>query len=119
MQEYPMKISILGTTYTIHEIESADDVTFESFDVDGYTDCSTHEIILRKKDKREPFDYANTEFERKKILRHEIIHAFFFESGLGFNSHSADAFAVDEELIDWIAAQFPKMVKAFAEVKCL
>ena len=47
-----------------------------------------------------------------EVLRHEIIHAFFIESGLeDYNSN--------EQLVNWIAIQFPKMIKAFEEVDCI
>ena len=51
----------------------------------------------------------------KRILRHEIIHAFAFESGLADDS----AWAMDEEMTDWIAHQFPKMLAAFKAVGAL
>lgn len=58
--------------------------------------------------------------QTKRILRHEIIHAFFNESGLQDDSSNIDCgWAVNEEMVDWIAIQFPKMVKAFEEADCL
>ena len=57
----------------------------------------------------------NVDEFRKKVLRHEIIHAFMHESGLGENS----TYARDEELVDWIAFQFSKMLKAFEETNCI
>lgn len=47
-----------------------------------------------------------------KVFRHEIVHAFFGESGLKDYMH-------DETLVDWIAAQLPKMVKVMAQAGCL
>ena len=52
---------------------------------------------------------------RKKVARHEIIHAFLYESGLSHNSEWAN----NEEMIDWIAIQFSKMLKAFEEIECI
>lgn len=57
----------------------------------------------------------NIEEFKKKVLRHEIIHAFFGESGL----RSCSEYAEDEELVDWIAIQFPKILKAFEQVGAL
>ena len=37
----------------------------------------------------------------KKVIRHELVHAFLFESGLSVNS-----WADNEEIVDWIAIQF-------------
>lgn len=39
---------------------------------------------------------------------------FLYESGL-----DTETFANDEEVVDWIAIQFPKMLKAFQELDCL
>lgn len=56
-----------------------------------------------------------TEDERKKrhseVMRHEVIHAFFNESDLSDYSNN-------EELVDWLAMQFPKMFKVFQELGC-
>ena len=51
----------------------------------------------------------------KRILRHELIHAFAFESGLAQDSTWAD----NDEMTDWIAHQFPKMLTAFKVVGAL
>ena len=44
------------------------------------------------------------------VNRHEIIHAFLFESGMR-------EWSEDEKLVDWLAIQFPKMLIAFEKVK--
>lgn len=48
----------------------------------------------------------------KKVLRHEIVHAFFYCSGL---STQCD-YASNEELVDWIAAQLPEMANSIPKV---
>jgi hypothetical protein len=56
----------------------------------------------------------------KKVLRHEIIHAFLHESGLSGNSLQYEgAWSQCEEMVDWIAIQFPKMLRAFQDANCL
>ena len=52
-------------------------------------------------------------------LRHEIIHAFAYESGLWGDSEGTLAWAQNEEMTDWLAIQFPKMEKVFKECDCL
>ena len=52
---------------------------------------------------------------RRQTLRHEIVHAFFLESGLGSESD----YAQNEELVDWIARQGPKLYRAWAEAGAL
>ena len=57
----------------------------------------------------------NVEDFEKKVLRHEIFHAFFGESGL----RSSSEYAEIEELIDWLAIQSPKIFKVFQELGIL
>lgn len=54
------------------------------------------------------------EIKRKRfneVCRHEIIHAFLFESGL------IDECS-DEQLVNYLAMQIPKMLKVFQELNC-
>ena len=52
----------------------------------------------------------------KETLRHEIVHAFFNESGLMESSNQySGAWAHNEELVDWIALQGGKIYKAWKE----
>lgn len=107
-----LKISILGTEYDIDKRRVEDDILLESRD--GYCDNTTKSIItciLRP----ELGSSVDVESETKRLLRHEIIHAFMYESGLDENSK----WGTDEELVDWIAIQFPKIFKVFQEVGCI
>ena len=66
----------------------------------------------------------NTEEEEprldtRKVLRHEIIHAYFYESGVWDMSGSSEAWARDETITDWFAIQAPKMLKTFQEAGAL
>lgn len=56
--------------------------------------------------------YDNLESFSNKVIRHEIVHAFFHESGLM-------DYCLDEQLVDWIALQIPKIIKAMMETNCL
>ena len=51
-------------------------------------------------------------------IRHEVIHAFLYESGLWGSSLESTNWAMNEEMIDWIANQFPKILKVFRELGC-
>ena len=55
------------------------------------------------------------ELQEQKNHRHEIVHAFLFESGLAENSE----WAQNEEMVDWIAKQGPKLIKAWQEAGAL
>lgn len=62
---------------------------------------------------------GNMEHCKKQVLRHEIVHAFLYESGLDGSTWKTHGWAVNEEMVDWIAIQFPKILKAFQECNCL
>lgn len=56
---------------------------------------------------------------RKQILRHEILHACLYESGLAYNSNQAETWAMNEEMVDWLAIQGPKILEIWKEANCL
>lgn len=109
-----MKVDILGTEYTIQELTTAEDAYLN--DCDGYCDKTSKRIVLKKEDEANQLD--NFKVYQKKCLRHEIIHAFLFESGLHEN-FKHDTWGHDETFIDWVAVQFPKILIAFKECDCL
>ncbi len=107
-----MKVNILGTEYTIKECMAAEDSYLVN--CDGYCDKTTKEIVIKK----ENGDLGDFEVYKKKVMRHEIVHAFLNESGLceNFEHHT---WGQDETMIDWFAYQSPKIFKVFEEVGCL
>lgn len=102
-----IKTNILGEKYTINLNTPREILT----DCDG--SCSRYDKLISMVDRNEIFDGSGTEKGRRKRyaegLRHEIIHAFFEESGL-------DNYSEDEELVQWLAIQFPKLIKVFEDV---
>ena len=68
--------------------------------------------------KEDDCELADFEKKKKKVLRHEIIHAFLLESGLQENFTHPE-YGHDETFIDWIAVQFPKILKAFKAADAL
>lgn len=114
-----MKIDILGTEY---EVVQGSQTTFpELADVDGYIDTSTKTIVVddMKSIINEKGMKKNLEEHKKAIMRHEVIHAFLFESGLAENSNASDAWAVNEEMVDWLAIQAPKIFSTFNKMNIL
>lgn len=109
-----LKIDILGTEYTILKKSKDEDPLLNS--CDGYCDKTSHQIVVTIKDDECELD--DFDVYQKKILRHEIIHAFLFESGLHEN-WKHDTFGHDESYVDWIAIQFPKLLKAFQDGGCI
>ncbi|MBR4260673.1 MAG: hypothetical protein IKQ33_01800 [Clostridia bacterium] len=110
-----MKINILGTEYTI--ITKALDKDYPKLlQRDGYTDFSIKKIVVAKFDEDES-SIENLEYYEKKVIRHEIIHAFLFESGLAENS--TDRWATNEEMVDYFAFQIPKLIETFKELDAI
>ena len=107
-------VNILGTEYTIKELSKAEDKVLN--DCDGYCDKTTHEIVIC--DKEEDCNLGDFEIYQKKVLRHEIIHAFHFESGLAENLENKP-FGFTETLVDWFAIQSPKIFKVFKDLDLL
>lgn len=103
------KAKILDTEYTIQLLHEEDDPKLK--ECDGYTDLTSKKIIVCNRCSDDKMQVENPEVVIEKVVRHEMIHAFLSESGLGVNS-----WADNEEIVDWIAIQFPKMQKAFDEV---
>lgn len=83
--------------------------------VDGYTDSSVRTIVIEATitDNTDPQAKANLEEYKKTVIRHEIIHAFLYESGLEGNTGKCKNWSQNEEMVDWIAIQFPKILKVF------
>lgn len=110
MKEFS-KVNLLGTQYTIYKDTTELDRTFIS-GADGITDFTTKEIFIAPLDDGDPNNMQDMEHYEKRTIRHELIHAILFESGLDHNSK----WGRDEEIVDWIAIQFPKLLAVFQSI---
>ena len=110
-------VNVLGTDYKIFLRSINDDDKFEI--CDGYIDWSTKEIAVRVEKEKEMCNLKDMNVLVKKVLRHEIVHAFLYESGLAECSGSVDAWAKNEEMFDWFARQGEKIYKAWEEAEAL
>lgn len=117
------KVNVLGTVYTIETHKVSEDEYMQKNCLAGYCGEESKLIVIADMSEKEYFadmDEKEQETYRKKTLRHELIHAFLNESGLSDNaSIPAGSWAKHEEMVDWIAIQFPKIQKAFEEVGCI
>lgn len=118
-----MVLCILGTDYEIEKRKYKDDPYFERWKVDGYCDGALHKIVYCDMSTFPGNAEESADFNlacEKKTLRHEITHAFFNESGLKQSSCRIESgWAKNEELIDWIAIQGPKIYKAWKTADAL
>lgn len=118
-----MKVNVLGTTYTIKKVKISQCELLRSHQWCGSCNEETHEILIGDPTEEEYYGKLSAEEQdsvTKQTLRHELIHAFLNESGLRDSANSCDrSWARNEEMVDWFAIQFPKILKAFESVKCI
>jgi len=106
-----MKISILGTEYDFEPSESRQDQRLAT--QDGYADYYTKTIRYENNyNENHPNAIKDHNALKNTVKRHEIIHAFLYESGAG-------EWANNEFITEWIAVQFPKLLKVFNEVNAI
>lgn len=117
-----MKIAILGTEYEIKYLDYTNDGDFKKRSIDGYCDLIAKKIVVCNMSTYPGYEENPSESNaiiEKNNLRHEIMHAFLYESGLSSNSGNDTAWSENEEMVDWIALQFPKILTVFREVGCI
>lgn len=112
-----MEVNILGTCYRIEHKTPKEDVKLKQ--VEAYCDYSVKKIVLTKNRTKDDLDLKDLKMINRKILRHEIIHAFMYESGLWENSFEIRAWAQNEEMTDWFAIQLPKIFKVYEDLGIL
>ena len=110
-------VNVLGTGYAIYlDVPESEDAALLL--CDGFCDKTVKRIVICEKS--ESSDLADWKQYRNTCIRHELVHAFMFESGFS-NNFRCDR--TDEEhpelLVEWFAIQFPKMLKAFEEAGAL
>ena len=118
-----MTVNILGTHYEIIVKKNDEEEAFDSRSIAGFCDGYAKEIVVC-----DMHTYKGWENEaektvnaaQKQTLRHEIVHAFFDESGLMDSSSMVECpWSKNEEMVDWIANQGMKIYKAWQEVDAL
>lgn len=117
LSDFPEKVSVLGVEYKIIFRTEKDDEKLN--EADGYCEFLSKEIIIDKAlfdgGDGSPMTLNRLDLLGLSVIRHELIHAFIYESGL----NTENKWAKDEELVDWIALQFPKLNKCFNEIGVL
>jgi hypothetical protein len=107
-------MNILGAEYTI--IKKATKEKYPILgDNDGVCDFTTKRILIADMPVTDETMQDMDAWE-KKVVRHEVIHAFLFESGLDACSKNGSR---NEELVDWIAIQSPKLFKVLNTLNVL
>lgn len=106
-KKYPdgMQFDVLGTKYTLRYNSKK----CQSVDAVGLCEAYSKKIYLDISGFDNPDKYEDIEKHYMKVIRHELIHAFFFEMGL------RDYFN-DETLVDAVAIKFPQISKSLMAV---
>lgn len=109
-----MTLNVLGTKYEVGFSNEAEDARLVG--CDAYCDYTSKTIVLDDMNsvKNDPHTVDSIDDHKNLCMRHEIVHAFLNESGLMHNS-----WGTNEEIVDWIAIQFPKLYEAFKKAGCL
>lgn len=103
-----MTVDILGTHYAICFRTEDEDKTLR--DCDGYTDWTKRRIVIEREVKG---NLGDMDVYIRKVLRHEIVHAFLSECGLNECSGETDCWARNETMVDWFARMGERIYRAW------
>lgn len=101
-----MELKILGSTWRVVSRSEQEDKRLKN--CSGLTDSSCRMIVLTDVNPDE-YTSSDPQSDLQRTLRHEIIHAFLYESGIWCNSTNSKNWSMNEEMIDWFAIQLPKI----------
>ena len=110
-------VNVLGTEYRVWlDVPESEDEMLKA--CNGYCDKTVKRIVVCERNQTcELADY--TEY-RKYCMRHELVHAFLFESGHGANTTwDIPGEEHPEHMVEWIGMQFPKILNAFQAIGAL
>lgn len=116
-------VNILGAEYFFRFAKYDDDPSFKQLNCDGYHDGPAR--VMAVCDLNTHPSYANESKEHRReqmrvVARHEIEHAFLYQSGLSSSGNQfGGSWALNEEMVDWHAIQMPKIVAACKQVGAL
>ena len=92
--------NILGETWTIAIVPTSTDKRLN--DCDGFCDKTSRRILVDDFSMCDNYDMDNRQAHVCQNIRHEIIHAFMFECGLGDDWRHPEM-GHDETTVDWLA----------------
>ena len=116
-------VNVLGQDYEIIVKKYDEDESFGRDQICGYQDGFLKQIVICDFSTVKGWEHESKEcieIAQKQTLRHEIVHAFLYESGLSDSSNpTAYGWAKNEEMVDWFALQGTKIYKAWQEADAL
>ena len=102
-------ISLVGCTNNTQQDDPDDEPKLQN--KDGFCDTTVKRIVIRTDYNNDSDTVEDIEYYIAKVIRHEIIHAFLYESGLSCNS-----WGENEEIVDWFAIQFEKITNEIDKI---
>lgn len=110
-------VEILGEVYTVR-IGTKEDFPVLS-EADGFCDTSVKLIVVDNMQSVEnDIDVQRNLVQyQNEVARHEVLHAFLYESGLSKNTFFEGAWATNEEMIDWFAIKYPRIKAVYKELE--
>lgn len=109
MNKKKKTVDIVGEKYTVNYRTREEDIELDG--LAGYVNYEEKVIVVDK-----TLGVRMTQI----TLRHEVIHAFLFESGLSTSTLSyGGPWATNEEMVDFFASQWGKLNKIFEKLEVL
>lgn len=99
-------VDILGTKYRVFSATESEDGRMNG--LNGYTDWTVKKICIEKEWHG---DIGDMKAYINQVIRHEVVHAFMFESGFG-DCFKHESEGQEETVVDWIAYMLYKIATA-------
>lgn len=106
-----IKVNILGSEWTVRSATEAEDPRLDG--LSGYTDWTTRTICF---DEDIIGNIGSVKTYMKQVIRHEVIHAFMYESGLG-DSFEHNKYGQEELMVDWFAFQIGNILNVVIDIE--
>lgn len=100
MKDYIVKV--MGMDYKLIFCTSEEQPKFKSLSAAGLCEPYEHTLYINIEDMGDEDAFANEIYYYKQVIRHEYMHAMFFECGL-------TDYMRDETLVEFLACIYPKM----------
>ena len=104
-------VMILGAVWTVRSATETEEPRLDG--VNGFTDWTTRTIYLEKNTQG---NLGSIEIYMNQVIKHEVVHAFMFESGLGDAFEHKD-YGQEETIVDWFAFQMGKIANVVMEIQ--
>lgn len=104
-------VRILGAVWTVRSATETEEPRLEG--VNGFTDWTTRTICLEKNTQG---NLGCIKTYMNQVIKHEVIHAFMFESGLGDSFEHKD-YGQEETIVDWFAFQMGNIMNVVMDIQ--